>query len=224
MRVWLVDDKNEASAGSLEAVLRQLEERPGTGLCLLGASPFQPDFPASMRKLVPELLDLLVIHERFWPEGPWTEDVLSLGVGMVVVTSSDRLERFRALADRYPISFVPPTPGLETLWLALVGTLAGQHRQTYWKEQASRLQQRLSDRIIIERAKGILVQRLKISEEDAYKRLRVLSRRQRRQIRDIAQSLLDLDTQFLFSPPANGPTGQPDEPKAALPENSSPGE
>src|SRR6516164_7091981 len=72
MRAWLVDDKNGASAGSLEALLRELEERPGTGLRLLGASPFQPDFTAAMRKLVPELLDLLVIHECFWPEGPWT--------------------------------------------------------------------------------------------------------------------------------------------------------
>ena len=44
------------------------------------------------------------------------------------------------------------------------------------------LEQRLSDRIIVERAKGILVQRLKITEGDAYKRLRLLSRRQRRQI------------------------------------------
>jgi hypothetical protein len=60
----------------------------------------------------------------------------------------------------------------------------------------------LSDRIIIERAKGILVQRLGITEEDAYKRLRVLSRRQRRQIRDIAQSLVD--TQYLFTSDANG--------------------
>jgi hypothetical protein len=66
----------------------------------------------------------------------------------------------------------------------------------------ARLQRRLSDRIVIERAKGILVQRLKISEEEAYKRLRVLSRRQRRQIRDIAQSLLD--TQFLFLPGSDG--------------------
>jgi AmiR/NasT family two-component response regulator len=61
------------------------------------------------------------------------------------------------------------------------------------------VQQRLSDRIVIERAKGVLLQRLGISEEEAYKRLRVLSRRQRRPIRDIAQSLLD--TQDLLVPP-----------------------
>ena len=53
------------------------------------------------------------------------------------------------------------------------------------------------------------MQRLHITEEDAYKRLRLLSRRQRRQIRDIAQSLLD--TEFLFSPETNGIFWQAEE-------------
>jgi len=63
------------------------------------------------------------------------------------------------------------------------------------------LQQRLNDRILIERAKGILVERLSISEKEAYQRLRLQSRRQRRPIRDIAQCLLD--AQSLFSPGEN---------------------
>jgi response regulator NasT len=86
--------------------------------------------------------------------------------------------------------------------LAILSALASRHRLLFWKAQAEQLQQRLNDRILIERAKGILVQRLGISEEEAYKRLRVLSRRQRRQIRDIAQSLLD--TQSLLLPGGNG--------------------
>src|SRR5262249_50842099 len=115
LRVWLVDEKNNAVAGGLEALLRQLEGRPGAGVGLLGACPFQPDFPASMRKLVPDLLDVLVVQERAWPEGPWTEDVLSLGVGMVVVTAPERLERFREKAERFPITLLPPGAGLDAL-------------------------------------------------------------------------------------------------------------
>src|SRR5262249_61357673 len=80
--------------------------------------------------------------------------------------------------------------------------LDSQKSAAVQKSQEARLQQRLEDRIVIERAKGILVQRLGVSEEDAYKRLRVLSRRQRRQIRDIAQSFLD--TQSLLMPDENG--------------------
>jgi hypothetical protein len=60
---------------------------------------------------------------------------------------------------------------------------------------------------VIERAKGILVQQLGVSEEEAYKRLRVSSRRQRRQIRDIAQSLID--TQALLLPEQNGYASHP---------------
>jgi response regulator NasT len=222
MRVWLVDDKRGESAGSLHVLLRQLEERPSTGLRLLGASTFQPDFAAAMRKLVPDLLDVLVIQERGWPEGAWTPEVLDLGLGMVLVTEPERTERFRAMAELHPLILVTPRIDLEGLWLALLNALTSQRRQGHWKLQVARLQQRLTDRIVIERAKGVLVHRLGISEEDAYKRLRLLSRRQRRQIRDIAQSLLD--TQFLFLPEVNGcnPHPQPEEEQPREPENPLP--
>jgi response regulator NasT len=206
MRLWLVDEKSPSGAGtSLETVLRQLEQRSGSGLKLIGTSPFQPDFGEAMRKLAPDLLDMVVINERAWPDGACTEELLTLGLGLLVVTSSEGAERFRALAEEHPIGFVAPSPSAEALWLALAASFASHRRQLQWRGQVARLQRRLSDRIVIERAKGILVQRLKISEEEAYKRLRVLSRRQRRQIRDIAQSLLD--TQFLFLPgdDGNGP-------------------
>jgi response regulator NasT len=199
MRVWLLDQKD---GSGLEAHLRQLAERAGAGVRLVGTSPFQPDFAATLRKLVPDLLDVLVINEHAFPEGPWTEEVLGLGLGVVVVTTPEQADRFRPLATQYPLIFAPPTVAADDLWLALLAAATGRLRDATWRSQVARLQQRLSDRIVIERAKGLLVQKLKITEEDAYKRLRLLSRRQRRQIRDIAQSLLD--TQVLFSPEANG--------------------
>jgi AmiR/NasT family two-component response regulator len=84
----------------------------------------------------------------------------------------------------------------------LVSSQAAGKREARWIKEFAHLQQRLADRIVIERAKGILMRRLRISEEEAYKRLRVLSRRQRRQIRKIAQSLLDAEQ--LFTTEANG--------------------
>jgi len=221
MQLWLVDEKSASGAGSsLETLLRQLEERPGSGLRLIGTSPFQPDFGEAMRKLVPDLLDMVVINERVWPAGPCTQDLLNLGLALLVVTSAEGAERFRSLAEEHPIGFVAPSPSVEAMWLALVASFAGQRRQLGWKSQVARLQRRLSDRIVIERAKGILVQRLKISEEEAYKRLRVLSRRQRRQIREIAQSLLD--TQFLFLPESDGIAPLSGDALAEEPENQMP--
>ena len=203
MRVWLVDDdKNGEESSAPKALLRHLENRPGSALQLLGFSPFQADFPVAMSKLLPDLLDVIVLNERSCPDGCWNPSVLGLGPGLVVVVSADRVQRLHALAESQPIWFVPPDAGPETLWLALVGALAGKRCQAAWRDQLDHLQRRLDDRIIIERAKGILVQRLDITEEDAYRRLRILSRRQRRQIRDIAQSLLD--TQCLLMPEVNG--------------------
>jgi hypothetical protein len=166
---------------------------------LLAARPVWSDFAADFRARQP---DVLVVREPSWPDGPWAHDVLALGPALVVVTTPEGAERFRPLADLYPVSFVPVRPGFECLRLALLGALTGKRRQAEHRTQLARLQQRLNDRIVIERAKGILVQRLGVTEEDAYKRLRVLSRRQRRQIRDIAQSLLD--TQSLLMPDLNG--------------------
>jgi hypothetical protein len=199
MRVWLVDDWRGDDPGSLEALLNQLANRPDSGFRLLGARPYDPEFAAAMRAHQP---DTLVIHEPAWPDEPGIIEALGYEPSLVVATTTDRTCRFHSLAERHPLWFIPATPGLECLRLALLGAFAAQHRQAQWRLQLARLQQRLNDRIIIERAKGIMVQRLGISEEEAYKRLRLLSRRQRRQIRDIAQSLLD--TQCLLLPDSNG--------------------
>jgi AmiR/NasT family two-component response regulator len=200
MRVWLIDDRQ--SPGELEIFLRQLEAQPETGISLVGASPYQPDFATAMGKLAPELLDLVVIRDSAWPNDAACEEIGSLGLGVLLVTSPQGVVRFTKLACEYPVAYVSVPPSADTLLLGLLGAMACRQREGLWKAQLAALQQRLNDRIIIERAKGILVQRLGICEDDAYRRLRMLSRRQRRQMRDIAQSLLD--TQSLFAPELNG--------------------
>jgi response regulator NasT len=199
MRVWLVDDRPGSDPGGLEVLLHQLAARAETGLTLLVVRAVWPDFASELRAHRP---DILIVREPAMFDGPCTEDILNLGPALLIAASSEFCDRYRTLAEAHPVCFLPPCPTLEGLWLALIGALAAQRRQASYKAQVVRLQQRLNDRIIIERAKGVLVQRLGVSEEDAYKRLRVLSRRQRRQIRDIAQSLLD--TQALLLPGGNG--------------------
>ena len=161
---------------------------------LLGSSPLRPGLFSELRGWQ---LDLLVIRENCWPDGPEAQHLLDLDVGVVIVAAEERCERFCDLAQLHPLGLtLPPTqPG--DLWPALLATQTAGRRHRNAKAERARLQQRLSDRIIIERAKGILVQRLGISEDDAYKRLRMISRRQRRQMRDIAQSLLDAQSLLL---------------------------
>jgi response regulator NasT len=197
IRVWLADDPP-----GLERPLRQLADGSAGELLLLGAGAFVPDYAALLRARLP---DVLVLRASAWPEGPWTEETLAVGCGVLIVADAADEERFRAAAETQPVVFVPPAPSPEALRLGLLGARCAGLRQAHWHGEVERLRQRLADRIVIERAKGVLCQRLGISEEEAYNRLRVLSRRQRRQVRDIARSLLD--TEMLLTAEGNGSPG-----------------
>jgi response regulator NasT len=202
MRIWLVEDPSDPEKERLEATLRQLADDPSEGHVLVGARPLGPSL---LRDVRAQPLDVLIIAQAAWPAEPVLSDLMEMDLGFLVATNAARCCRFQAQAHVNPIWFIPPQPTVETLRLALCGLAACMKRQTRWKAQVASLQKRLDDRILIERAKGILVSRLAISEEEAYKRLRISSRRQRRQIRDIARSLLD--TQALLVPEFDGSSG-----------------
>lgn len=215
MRVGLLQGKPGEDPSGLAAALRQWVAQPEYGHWVVEVRP-PPNGGASPG----QRLDVLVFADAVTPPGPWLEECLATGAGVVAAVAGPRLEAYRPLAERYPVVWVPTAPSPEGLGYAVLGANAARCRQLSLQVRIDQLQQRLNDRIVIERAKGILVQRLGISEEDAYKRLRILSRRQRRQIRDIAQSLLD--TQSLLLPDSNGflthPRGsEPSESERQLP-------
>jgi response regulator NasT len=196
MRVCLVEDREGEAPGRLGPLLGEWSARPGHEPWELAVLPPGDGLVDEVRARQPEVL---VLAEAHCPAGPWVEEVLALDVGLVVATAADRAEPYLTLAERFVVHLVPAEPTADGLGLAALSARAGLERQRSWRARLGELQQRLNDRVVIERAKGVLLQRLGISEEEAYKRLRVLSRRQRRPIRDIAQSLLD--TQDLLVPP-----------------------
>jgi hypothetical protein len=204
MRVWLLQAKAGADAGALDAPLRQWAARPENAAWRVELRSAGPGLTAEARAQPPEVV---VLAEGALPAGPWAEEILALGPAFVVAVAPGRTGAYVALADRYPLLIVPENPGPECLGLAVLGARAAGARQRVGQALLEQLQQRLNDRIIIERAKGVLVQRLGLSEEEAYKRLRALSRRQRRQIRDIAQSLLDAQALLAPEAPGNGLAG-----------------
>lgn len=61
---------------------------------------------------------------------------------------------------------------------------------TRLQEETAEMQRRLETRKIVERAKGILQQRDRITEEEAYLRLRNESRRMRRPMRELAEAVI----------------------------------
>jgi len=206
MRVWVVDDGNGDDALNLRLGLERLSAG-GTPIMLLGAGPFPPDLPTRLRACQ---ADLLLLRARAVPGGQKLTDLAELDLSLLVLTDPEDSERFLSLGDTRPLCLLPAQPDESQLRLGLLTAAAALRRHLHWKTQVEKLQQRLDDRIVVERAKGILVQRLGVSEEEAYRRLRVISRRQRRQIRDIAQSLLDAES--LFLPELNSVTDQEESP------------
>jgi AmiR/NasT family two-component response regulator len=206
MRVWVVDDGNGDDAHNLRRGLDRLSAA-GTPIMLLGTGPFPPDLMARLRACQ---ADLLLMRASAVPDGQTLAELAELDISIVVLTDPERSERFLSLGETRPLCLLPCQPDEYQLHLGLLTAATALRRHIHWKIQVDKLQQRLDDRIVVERAKGILVQRLGVSEEEAYRRLRVISRRQRRQIRDIAQSLLDAES--LFLPELNGvpePEGSP---------------
>jgi hypothetical protein len=193
-KAWLLEEKPSDESTALSANLRKLSEKPYEEIAFLGSSKIQVD---PLQQLRNRSLDVLVIHEASWPLCNVIKELTALEVGFLVVASKQNVCRFRDLAEARPLTFVPSNGSIEALQLGFHTLALSVFRDSLWQSRVGQLQNRLNDRIIIERAKGILVQTLNITEEEAYKRLRLSSRRQRRQIRDIAQSLLD--TQSLLS-------------------------
>ncbi len=61
------------------------------------------------------------------------------------------------------------------------------------RQEASDLRQALADRKIIERAKGILMKRAKLDEQDAFRRLQKLASEKNRKLIDIASMIVTAD-------------------------------
>jgi response regulator NasT len=93
-----------------------------------------------------------------------------------------------------PAVLVPARPSAEALYLAAQSALAAAQREHTLRSECEQLQLKLQDRILLDRAKGILARRLALSEEEAYHRLRNTARRERRTLRDLAQSVVDSES------------------------------
>jgi response regulator NasT len=70
------------------------------------------------------------------------------------------------------------------------------------RKEAVDLRQSLADRKVIEQAKGILMSVTKISEKDAYRRLKELAADKNQKLIDAAQSVVGLEKTLRPSPPA----------------------
>jgi len=68
------------------------------------------------------------------------------------------------------------------------------------RQEATALRDQLDTRKAVERAKGILMDRLGLSEQDAFRKLQKASQDENRKMRDIAESVIRAEKMFAGSP------------------------
>jgi AmiR/NasT family two-component response regulator len=101
----------------------------------------------------------------------------------------------RAEAD-YIMAYLIKPVGEKDLRAAIpLAMLRFRHFQALATEAAS-LRQALEDRKLIEKAKGTLMRRLRVDEEDAFRRLRLLASSQNRKLAEIGRDVLAADEIF----------------------------
>ncbi len=116
--------------------------------------------------------------------------LLGRGKGVVLVGGTGEARRW---GECGPVVIVSPGAGAEALATGILSAAARSRREARFRQESILLQQRLQDRALLERAKGVLVQRLGVAEEEAYRRIRTLARRERRSLGEVSRSVLDTD-------------------------------
>jgi hypothetical protein len=183
---WLVWGAGAGDGAEWESLLLRATTLPGGGLNYLG------------RVLpVPEALDALRDDPRQVCVAPPAcaaeaelKTLLGRGKGVVLVGGAEEARRW---GECGPVAIVSPGAGAEALATGILSASACAGREARFRQESKLLQQRLQDRALLERAKGVLVQRLGVAEEEAYRRIRTLARRERRSLGEVARSVLDAD-------------------------------
>lgn len=213
IRVWLLERKQPDGSDLLEPLLRQWLVQVGCTHWMVGVHSPEIDLRQPYRMAPPEVL---VVTAEDLAACLWFDEVEKRETSLVV--AGRPTDHLLQLAQQHPLQWIPQHPTAETLGLAVVNAWTAWQRQQGYQNQLEQVQKRLEDRIVIERAKEIMAHKFGIPESQAYRRLRLQSRRQRRQIRDVAQAIIDM--QDLLLPDGGGledissttPDGKPEQP------------
>lgn len=157
------------------------------GYHLVGEADHGAEALRKIRALSPEV----VILDEDLPGG-WEVLRVVVGdrLGAVLLLSTTWQ---RDLGDHFPegiIGFVPKPVRAALLLSSLEMCLAAQRRVAALEEEVNRLKEKLETRKVVERAKGILMQSLGLSEQEAYRRIQKESMDRCTPMRIIAEAII----------------------------------
>jgi response regulator NasT len=117
-------------------------------------------------------------------------------VPVILITAHHDAEVLARVGADYIMAYLAkPVKPVELGAAVRLAMLRFEHFQATLKE-ASDLRQALEHRKLIERAKGVAMRRLKVDEEEAYRRMRMLASKHNRRLVDVAQQLLAAEEVF----------------------------
>ncbi len=186
IRILIAED-NDLVSLTLEDQLKGLGyevvgiARTGTEAVML-ASRLKPD---------------LVIMDIRMPERDGTEATARIrdqtGIPVVMLTAFADKETIRRAEAAGALAYLVKPVNEQELPPAITIALARHREIQNLRNENLELQEALEARKLIERAKGILMQRLGLSERDAYERLRQRARDKRTKMKDIAQAIIEAE-------------------------------
>jgi len=112
---------------------------------------------------------------------------------IVMLTAYSERETIRRAEAAGVLAYLVKPVSEAALAPAINIALARFKDSQHLRAQVTELEENLEARKLIERAKGILMQRLGLSEHDAYERLRQRARDKRAKMKDIAQAIIEAE-------------------------------
>jgi response regulator NasT len=101
----------------------------------------------------------------------------------------------RARAEHFMAYLIKPIKQAD-VEAAIAVALARFHEYRGARQQITDLQKSLEERKLIERAKGVVMRRLRVDEQEAFRRLKKLSSHQNRKLAEVAEKVLEVDEVF----------------------------
>ncbi len=186
IRVLIAED-NDLVAMTLEDQLNDL------GYHIVGVARTGTEAVALARQHTP---DLAILDIKL-PELDGTEAAQQISaerpLPIIMVTAFTDRETIRKAERAGALGYLVKPVMPEALQPAIDIALARFAEIKALRQEVDALHESLEARKLVERAKGILMQRLGISEHDAYERLRQRAREKRVKLKDIAQTIIDAE-------------------------------
>jgi GAF domain-containing protein len=171
-----------ASSGALATQLDRVQYRTGAGPCLEAAS-------TGVLAAVPDTR-----ADRTWPQ--FAAEAASHGFGSVLSYPLPAPERVSGAMNLYArhVALTEPRTGelVSRLAAYAVGPVSNMYLYETAVERAEHLQAALESRAVIDQAKGILMERFKLTADQAFQLLARLSMERNVKLRDVA-------TQFVLT-------------------------